>query len=226
MVKKYFITGLVILLPVALTIAIVVIIFNLLTTPFLGIVKAVFDHYHVFEGGFLFFNTSQLQNFVAQLLILVSLILLTIGLGCIARWFFFRSLFWFTDYTVRKIPLISSIYKTCHDVIKTIFTSKTNSFKQVVIVPFPNADSYSVGLITRDEIPGLSGTSHADSVAVFVPTTPNPTSGFLVMYKPADIIYVDMKVEDAFKYIISCGVILPSFTALEKEEALLKQGFE
>ena len=104
--------------------------------------------------------------------------------------------------------------------IKTLFTSKTNSFKQVVLIPFPQPDTYSIGLITRDEIPHLAGTLYHDSVAVFVPTTPNPTSGFLLMFKQADLTYLDMKVEDAFKMIISCGVIIPDFKVISKEEAL------
>ena len=77
-----------------------------------------------------------------------------------------------------------------------------------------------MGLITREEMPSLANTSHSDAVAVFVPTTPNPTSGFLIMFKPEDVIYLDMKVEDAFKYIISCGVISPDFNTITKEEAL------
>ena len=220
--KKYFITGLVILLPVALTMAIVAFIFNLLTTPFLGAVRTVFEHYHLFEKGFLFLNTSQLQTFVAQILILSSLFFLTIGLGFIARWFFFHAIIKFAEYLVKKIPFVSTIYKTCKDVIKTIFTSKTNSFKQVVLVRFPNVNTYSIGLITREEIAGLKQTTHADAVPVFVPTTPNPTSGFLVMYKKQDIIYLDMKVEEAFKYIISCGLLAPSFNIVGQNGSLVE----
>lgn len=218
--KKYFITGLVILLPLALTIAIVIFIFNLLTVPFLGMTKAVFEHYHLLEGGSFLLNADQIQNLVAKLFILVSLFFLVIGLGFIARWFLFKAFIKFAEYVVKRIPLVSSIYKTCQDVIKTIFTSKTNSFKQVVLVRFPHPHTYSIGLITREEIPSLINTSHADGIAVFVPTTPNPTSGFLVIFKPSDLIYLDMKVEDAFKYIISCGVISPDFNVLSKGEVL------
>ena len=207
--KKYFITGLVILLPLALTIAIVVFIFNFLTGPFLGIVKTVFEHYHLFEHGFFLLNATQIQNLVAKLLILVSLFFIVIGLGFIARWFLFKTFIKFAEYIVKRIPLVSSIYKTCQDVIKTIFTSKTTSFKQVVLVRFPHPNTYSIGLVTREEIPSLAHTSHSDAIAVFVPTTPNPTSGFLIMFKPTDLIYLNMKVEDAFKYIISCGSIVP-----------------
>lgn len=222
--KKYFITGLVILLPLALTLAIVTFIFNFLTVPFLGIVKAVFDRYHLFEEGFLFLTADQIQTLFAQILILGSLFILVIGLGFIASWFFFHTLLRFAEYIVKRIPLVRTIYKTCQDMINTIFTSDRKSFKQVVLVPFPNHDCYSIGFITREEISGLNGTPQAESVAVFVPTTPNPTSGFLMMYRPSDILYLDMKVEDAFKTIISCGVIYPDFKVISKEAAhLLKE---
>ncbi len=217
--KRYFITGLVILLPVALTIAIVSFLFNLLTVPFLGMIKVFFGGHTLFTQGFLFLNAEQMQNLAAQLLILVSLLLLAFGLGFIARWFFFRTFLKCADYIVTHIPLVRTIYKTCQDVIKTLFTSDTNSFKQVVLVRFPNQDSLSLGLITWEEMPALADTHHADSVGVFIPTTPNPTSGFLIMYRPQDLIYLDMKVEDAFKYVISCGVISPAFTIISREEA-------
>ena len=217
--KKYFITGLMILLPLALTIIIIVFIFNLLTTPFLGLIRTVFNHYSLFEHGFLFLNADQLQNLIAQFLILVCLFAITIALGFIVRWFFFRSLIRLAEFIVKKIPFVSTIYKTCNDVIKTIFTSKNKSFKQVVLVRFPNPETLSIGLITCEEIPSLKNTSHANVAAVFVPTTPNPTSGFLIMYKQEDLIYLDMKVEEAFKYIISCGLISPNFNMISKKEA-------
>ena len=217
--KKYFVTGLVILLPLALTVAILVFIFNLLTVPFLGIVKTVFDRYDLFEHGFLFLNPDQFQNLIAQILILISLFFIAIGLGFIARWFFFKAFIKFAEFAVKRIPLVSSIYKVCQDIIKTIFTSKTKSFKQVVLIPFPSPETFSIGLITQEEISSLAGTPHEGAVAVFVPTTPNPTSGFMIMFKQSDLIYLDMKVEEAFKYIISCGVISPEFNVISKEKA-------
>lgn len=217
--KKYFITGLVILLPVALTLAIVVFVFNFLTGPFVGIVKTVFDHYDLFARGILFLNADQLQNLIAQFLILFCLFSLVAGLGLIARWFFFRALMRCAGYMVKHIPIVSSIYKTFHELIKAIFTSNDKSFKQVVLVRFPHSDAYSIGLITREEIPHLAGSADERVVAVFVPTTPNPTSGFLVMYRPQDLIFLDMKIEDAFKYIISCGVVSASFVALARPMA-------
>ena len=217
--KKYFITGLIILLPLALTIVIISFIFNLLTAPFLGLVNTFFDHYGLFERGFLFLNADQLQNLIAQLLILSSLLIITIALGFIVRWFFFRSLIKLAEFTVKKIPFVSAIYKTCNDVIKTIFTTQNKSFKQVVLVRFPNSTTLAIGLVTAESIPSLKDTPYQGSMAVFVPTTPNPTSGFLIMFRRDDLIYLDMKVEEAFKYIISCGLITPNFNIISREEA-------
>ena len=170
--RKYFITGLVILLPLALTLAIVVFIFNFLTVPFLGIVKAVFDRYHLFAEGFLFLSADQIQTLFAQILILGSLFLIVIGLGFIASWFFFHSLLRFAEYIVKRIPLVRAIYKTCQDMINTIFTADRKSFKQVVLVPFPNHDCYSIGLITREEIAGLNGTAQAGRSPSLFPPLP------------------------------------------------------
>ena len=102
-----------------------------------------------------------------------------------------------------------------------MFGSSSNSFKQVVMVPFPGEKTYSIGLVTRENLPGLPKAQNPKEtlVAVFVPTTPNPTSGFLMMYKQSDLVYLDMKVEDAFKYVISCGVIATPFNEITKEQA-------
>lgn len=212
--KRYFITGIVTLLPVALTLIIITFFFNLLTTPFLGAVKSLFEVYGLFENGFLLLNANQLQNLIAKLLILLLLVSFTIGLGYLVRWFFFHSILKVIDRIVHRIPLVRSIYKASQEVIKTIFTSKTNSFKQVVMVRFPNADTYAIGLVTREDIPPLQGTAYENIVAVFIPTTPNPTSGFMILFKRQDLVYLDMKVQDAIKYVVSCGVILPEFQVM------------
>lgn len=213
--KKYFITGLVVLLPITLTLIVIVLIFNLLTEPFLGISTAILGHYGLLETGFLFLSAEQLQIFISQVLTLIFLVLFTLFLGAITRWFFFHSFIRLWENLIHRIPLVSSVYRACQDVIQTIFTSKTTAFKQVVIVAFPNKDSRTLGLVTREVLPGLESLG-PDLVVVFVPTTPNPTSGFLTLVQRTDLIFLDMKVEDAFKYIISCGVIIPSFNK-EKE---------
>lgn len=216
--KKYFITGLVILLPLAVTLAIMIFIFNLLTEPFAGAVSALLNHYHLLKNGFFIFTSSQIQFFISQVFVLTFMFFFTVFLGMVAHWFFVHYVIRFWDYVFHRIPFISTVYKACQDVINTVFASKTKSFKQVVLVPFPYGESQSIGLVTQDQISGLTK-EEGSLVAVFVPTTPNPTSGFLLLFHPKDIIYIDMKVEEAFKYVISCGVILNSFSIITPEKA-------
>lgn len=212
--KKYFITGLVILLPLALTFAVVAFIFNLLTEPFVGLFKAIFNYFGLFSSGFLFLNTDQLQKIISQLLILALLFFTTVGLGWLARWFFVHYFIRGWEYVLYKIPVIRSIYKTCRDIIGSLFTADKSFFKQVVLVPFPSKDTMVIGFITRENLPAI-GADKQPMVAVYIPTTPNPTSGFLVMYQINDVIPMDMKVEDALKYVISCGVIDIPFKTIE-----------
>lgn len=219
--KKYFVTGLVILLPVTLTLLIVTFFFNMLTAPFAGLVQGILDHYHLLEHGFLFLSAEQLQLYVSQLLVLAFLFFGTVLLGMFARWVLFNYFLRLSDYILQKIPLVRSIYKTCQDVIKTLFTNTAQSFKQVVLVPFPHEDSATIGFVTRDTFPDITGEGENSVVAVFVPTTPNPTSGFLLLVKPDKLIYLDMKVEDAFKCIISCGIILTPFHTTTAQQAAL-----
>ncbi len=213
--KRYFITGLVILLPLAVTLFIIVLLFNLLTEPFVGIVQAFFQHYSILNDGFLLFSASQIQTLAAQILILVFLFFFTVGLGMLARWFFFYYIIRLWDYLIHRIPIVRSIYKTSQEVINSIFSADGNSFKQVVLAPFPSKDSLSIALITTDNVEILNNPNTTEMIAVYVPTTPNPTSGYLVFYKKSDLIYVDMKVETAFKYILSCGVIPAPFIPVE-----------
>jgi len=218
--KKYFVTGVVILLPLALTAIIVIFLINLLTEPFIGFVQSALDHYGFTDTQIFLFNTPQVQLFISRVLILIVLFLFTLSLGALARWFFFNSLLKMWDYLIHKIPFVRTVYKTSQDVINTILTTDTRSFKQVVVVPFPSADSHSVGLVTRENIRDIPHRENESLVAVFVPTTPNPTSGFLMLYPEEDLIYLDMKVEEALKYIISCGVILNEpFKETTKEHA-------
>lgn len=218
--KKYFITGLIILLPLALTIAIVAFVFNFLTTPFIGLVKNILHYFGLLDTNFFFIPAQQLQIGVSKVVILLLLFFFTVFLGIVGRWFIIHYLLKMWDYLIHKIPFVNKIYKTCQDIIQTLFTSKTNAFKQVVMVPFPTATTYSIGLLTRDTMPGIPSGGTDNFVAVFVPTTPNPTSGFLIMFREQDILYMDMSVEDAFKFVISCGVIASPMKTVTKEEAL------
>jgi uncharacterized membrane protein len=207
--KKYFITGLVILLPLTVTIAIVIFIVNFLTKPFVGIVSSFLKEFNILNRGFLFLTPEQVVHYGSQLLILICIFLFILLLGLIARWFFFKSLLNLSDKILHRIPLVNKVYKTTQEIIKTIFVTDKTSFKQVVMVPFPKEGTYVMGLVSRASPKICSDATRSELISVLVPTTPNPTTGFLLMYKREDLIYLDMKPEAAIKYIVSCGVITP-----------------
>jgi uncharacterized membrane protein len=196
--KKYFLTGLVTLLPLAVTIWFIRFVVEFLTNPFIDVTIAIIDHH---------LPTNFIRIF-AQLSILVSLFLFIFILGFVARRFFFKSLLRLSDWILYQIPLVNKVYKTSKDIVKSLFSSTKGSFKQVVMVQFPYPGCYCIGLIAHDA-PKACSTNGDQKVSVFVPTTPNPTTGFLVMSHPADLIPLNMRSEDAIKYIVSCGVIAP-----------------
>ncbi|MBF5051079.1 Uncharacterized protein CLAVI_000710 [Candidatus Clavichlamydia salmonicola] len=201
--KKHFITGLVLLMPLAITLSIFSFCLNILTQPFLGVTAKFF------EGQPWYSENHTLCIFILQIFLLIGLFFATVLLGFLTRMMLFKSLLSLYDRILHKIPVIKTIYKTAQQIIKTLFVSHSDSFKQVVMVPFPFPSGRSLGLLTG-VAPGMKETEDDDGnscLSVFIPTAPNPTSGFLIMFPKKDLIFLDMKVEDAVKFIISCGVI-------------------
>lgn len=207
--KKYFLAGLAILLPLAVTIGIFSFIIDFLTKPFVGFALDFLSYLGIQNIHFLFFKKDQILLYGSQFIILIVLFLVTLLLGIIARSLVFRLFFYYSDKLLHKIPLVNKVYKTSQDIIQTLFSSEKNSFKQVVMAPFPTENVYSLALVSRDSPKTCQDAKKEELVSVFVPTTPNPTTGFLLMYKKEDLIFIDMTTEEAVKYIVSCGVIVP-----------------
>jgi len=207
--KKHFITGLVILLPLTVTLLVLAFLIRVLTQPFIGLVSNFLSESNIVNHGFLFLSPEQLLKYGSQLLILLILFTVTVCLGMITRWFFINALFRIGDRILHKIPIVNTVYKTTQEIIKTIFVSDKNSFKQVVMAPYPNPGVYMLGLISRDAPQQCSKAVNEELISVLIPTTPNPTTGFLLMFKKKDLVYLDVKPEEAIKCIVSCGVIVP-----------------
>lgn len=207
--KKHLITGIVILLPLTVTLLILGFLIRLLTQPFVGLVSNFLAQLNIVNKGFLFLTPDQVIKYFSQFLILITLFLITVGLGMITRWFFINALLRLGDKILHKIPVVNTVYKTTQEIIKTLFVSDKNSFKQVVLAPFPDTSSYMLGLVAREAPPQCSRAINDELVSVLIPTTPNPTTGFLIMYRKSELVYLDMKPEEAIKCIVSCGVIHP-----------------
>ncbi|MES2344725.1 MAG: DUF502 domain-containing protein [Chlamydiota bacterium] len=207
--KKYFLTGLVILLPLVVTIMVITFLVNFLTQPFIGIVSSFLCRFHIINEGFLFLSSEQLIRYSSQLIAILLLFFVTLALGFITRSIFVHSIFKIGDRIIHKIPIIKTVYKTTQDIINTLFTSDKNSFKQVVLAPFPRDGIYVLGLVSRESPSECTRKAGDTLISVLIPTTPNPTTGYLLMYKRDDLIFLEMRPEEAIKYIVSCGVIIP-----------------
>ncbi len=205
--KKYFLAGLAALLPVAITVYVVRFLFDFLTRPFVGIVTPILSKVPI--GSFGGISSDQWIHLIAQILVLVTIFLFLLILGSLARRFFFDAMIQMGERVLHKIPLFNKIYKATSDIVKTLFSPSSSSFKQVVLLEFPHPDCYCLGLITSSAPQTFSNRLQDDMVTVFIPTTPNPMSGFMTMSPRSKLILLDMESEDAIKYVVSCGVIHP-----------------
>lgn len=122
------------------------------------------------------------------------------------------------DFIVSKMPLISSIYSLLKQLFETIFSSKSQSFKEAVLLEYPRKGLWVIAFLAGETTTELQQIlSSQKMVSVFIPTTPNPTSGFLIMVPKKDIIRLNMSVEDALKYTVSCGIVAPENETLQKK---------
>lgn len=208
--KTYFFTGLAILLPLLITVFIILFFLRLLTQPFMGIAESLLTYYHISIPSFLFFSGQEFLRFLCQIAILIGLFLLTVFIGCIGEWYLVKIIFLYANSLFHKIPMINKVYKACQDVINNVMGPKKQSFGSVVLIPFPHKKILSIGLVTHEALVEEKDTKNdSDLISVFLPTTPNPTMGFVLMFPRRDLIFTKMGVEEALKSVISCGLMLP-----------------
>ncbi len=200
--KRHFLTGLILLLPFAISALLVIWLIDLLTDPFLDATKKMFSHF-VHED-----HPSAIEIFLGRLFVLIFLFFFTAGLGFLGRKYLFSKLFKNLQTLFLKMPIIRVVYKLCHDIAEATFTPDTKLFKETVLVPFPYKDSFAIGLVTGKIPPSLQKEFGGEvEAAVFVPTSPHPISGFLLLTPHKLTKPIDLSTEDAFKYIISCGTV-------------------
>ena len=129
-------------------------------------------------------------------------------IGWISLSFLGKRLFNFVESILNKIPIIRTIYSAVEQLIETFTKSKSDK-KNVVLVEYPRKGVYAVGFATKENTGEIKKKSGKEMINVFVPTTPNPTSGFLLMFPKDEIIYLDLTFEEASKFIVSAGSINP-----------------
>lgn len=142
--------------------------------------------------------------------ILLSLLLL-FGTGVLVKNLFGGQIIGGLESLVRRIPVVGSVYGGAKTFSETVLTDTGKSFKQVVMVEFPRKGIYSIGFITSNELAEAQARTAQDVTSVFVPTTPNPTTGFLVLVPRDEVVLMDMSVDEAFKMLLTLGVVVPTW---------------
>lgn len=143
--------------------------------------------------------------------VIFSLALLIIT-GVIATNILGQRLFGWGEALLAKIPLVRSIYNASKQVIQAIFATNSQAFRKVLLIEYPRKACWTLAFLTGNPGAGLFAHTQDEMVSVFVPTTPNPTSGFLMMVPKKDAIEIGMTIDEALKYIISLGVMPPAVT--------------
>lgn len=137
-------------------------------------------------------------------------ILVLLILGTLFRGFVGRRLVSAVEWLLRRVPLVGTLYFAFQQLLKSVFSPEAQHFQRVVLVEFPRPGAYCLGFLTAKAWEGAEKAVGKSMTSVFVPTTPNPTSGFFVMIPDEDLIVLNMTVEEAFKSIMSSGIVLPA----------------
>jgi len=204
--RASFFTGLAVTLPALLTLAAVKWIFGTIssfTDTLLFFLPYFLPPREVFEDG-----RSGPMLWYWSLLALALAVMLISGVGLLARYYIGVRIIEWLDTAMMHVPLLNKFYGAIKQV-NDAFSGNKNSFKTVVLVEFPREGVYSVGFLTSDVNAEANRKTGAKLVSVFIPTTPNPTSGFLVLVPAEKVTKLDMSVADGVKYIVSLGAIAP-----------------
>jgi uncharacterized membrane protein len=198
--KRHFLTGLAMLLPMVLTFMIFVFVLHLIINPFLGIATAIVHPLVPEDADLFFFTHNQWVRLLSKCLVVASLIGIVLLAGLFGRIYIGQYLVGGADALLQKVPGFRTLYKMLKEVVNMIFSRDAQSFSKAVLAPFPHGKALCIGMATTD--------INAPIVSVFLPGTPNPTVGYVLQFKKEQLVLLDMSVDAAFKLIVSCGTAI------------------
>ena len=190
--RNYFITGVLVLIPIGVTVY--------LTLFFIKIFSKILPQ-EINPNHYLPYSIPGLE-------IIISIIVITV-IGWLSLSFLGKKLVKLVNDIFKKIPFLRTVYSAIGQMTQSFAQSRKSKKKSVVLVEYPRKGSWAVGFATQENTGEIASKTNKDLVNVFVPTTPNPTSGFLLMFPKDEIIYLDMSFEDASKFIVSAGTSNP-----------------
>ena len=206
MLKKYFITGLLIWVPLGITAWVLSLIVRAMDQSLMLLPRAV--------------QPEQLLGIYIPGIGAALTLLVVLLTGVVAANIVGQKLVLFWEGVLARIPVVKSIYYSVKQVSDTVFSSNGQAFRKALLVQYPREGVWTIAFLTGQ--PGGDAAEHlrGDYVSVYVPTTPNPTSGFFLMMRRSEVVELDMSVDDALKYIISMGVVAPPARRPEPVPAL------
>ncbi|MEW5888791.1 MAG: DUF502 domain-containing protein [Pseudomonadota bacterium] len=193
--KKYFITGLLIWVPLAITVWVLHLIVSTMDQTILLLPQAM--------------RPERLFGFSVPGMGVILTLFVVFLTGLVTANIIGQRLVRFWEGVLGRIPVVKSVYYSVKQVSDTLFSASGEAFRKALLVQYPREGSWTIAFLTGQ--PGGDVVNHlsGEYVSVYVPTTPNPTSGFFLMMPRADVIELDMSVDEALKYIISMGVVAP-----------------
>jgi uncharacterized membrane protein len=192
-----FLTGLVVVLPVFLTIWLVWSLIGLVDARVLPLVPDRYNPENIFGRNIVGFG-------------LAVFVVFTTAIGAAAKGLFGRQIIQFGESVVERMPIVRSIYNGLKQIVETMLSKSNSSFQKACLVEYPRKGIWAIAFVatdTRGEIPLRA--EEPEMVSVFLPTTPNPTSGFLLFLPRRDVVMLDMSIEEAAKLVISAGLVTP-----------------
>ena len=190
-IRNYFITGVVVLIPIGITIYLTI----LITSVSSKILPKEINPNH-----YLPYNIPGLE-------IIITLFLITF-IGWLSLSFIGKRLLNLFNKVLKRIPILRTIYSAILQMMET-FTKTGDQAKNVVLVEYPRKGTWAVGFATKENSGEITNKLNKKLINVFVPTTPNPTSGFLLMFPKEEVVYLDLSFEEASKFIVSAGTSIP-----------------
>ena len=190
-IRNYFFTGVIVLIPIA---------FTLYLTTFIIKISANIVPKEINPNNYLPFSIPGLE-------IVISLIVITL-IGGLSLSFIGKRILTFINDLFKKIPILRTIFSAISQMTESFTQSKSNK-KSVVLIEYPRKGTWAVGFATKENSGDIKKKTKRNLINVFVPTTPNPTSGFLLMFPKEDVIFLDISFEEASKFIVSAGTSNP-----------------
>ncbi len=194
--RQYFITGIIVTAPITITIYVTLWLLKVVDATVAGLIPA-----HLNPNNLLPFSLPGLGLVISGAFFVL--------VGWFARNFLGRLIIRWSEFIVERMPVVNTMYNAVKQIFEMTMGTNSQAFREVVLFEYPRKDCWTVGFVTGTTKGEIQALTDSEVVNVYIPTTPNPTSGFLLFMPKKDLIYISMTPEDAIKLIVSGGIITP-----------------